>query len=72
MAIEELWAPVSWMLAAAIVLELVLGKYVEAGITAILLMFNAGLGLFQKAAPRRRLPRSSHELRSLRNFSLLE
>jgi H+-transporting ATPase len=36
------------MLEAAIVLELVPGKYVEAGIIAVLLLFNAGLGFFQE------------------------
>ena len=34
MALEKFWAPVPWMLEAAIVLELVLGKYVEAAIIA--------------------------------------
>ena len=49
MAIEKFWAPVPWMLEAAIVLELALGKYVEAGIIAGLLAFNAALGLFQES-----------------------
>jgi H+-transporting ATPase len=57
MALEKFWAPVPWMLEAAIVVELALGKYVEAGIIAFLFVFNAALGLFQKVAPRRRLPR---------------
>ncbi|WP_309606978.1 HAD-IC family P-type ATPase [Phenylobacterium sp.] len=47
-AIEKLWAPVPWMLEAAILLELVLGKVMEAGIIAGLLLFNAGLGLLQE------------------------
>ena len=47
-AIEKLWAPIPWMLEAAIVLELVLGKYVEAGIITVLLLFNAALGFFQE------------------------
>ena len=34
MALEKFWAPVPWMLEAAIVLELVLGKYIEAAIIA--------------------------------------
>src|SRR6202050_1357404 len=37
------------MLEAPIVLELALGKYVEAGIIAGLLIFNAALGLFQES-----------------------
>jgi H+-transporting ATPase len=49
LAIEKFWAPVPWMLEAAIVLELALGKYVEAGIIAGLLVFNAALGLFQES-----------------------
>src|SRR6202161_4305520 len=49
MAVEKFAAPVPWMLEAAIVLELALGKYVEAGIIAILLAFNAALGLFQES-----------------------
>jgi hypothetical protein len=30
-ALREFWTPVPWMLEAAIVLEIVLGKYIEAG-----------------------------------------
>ncbi len=48
-ALEKFWAPVPWMLEAAIVLELVLGKYVEAAIIAALLVFNAALGLLQES-----------------------
>ena len=43
MALEKFWAPVPWMLEAAILLELALGKYVEATIIAGLLVFNAAL-----------------------------
>ena len=48
LALEKFWAPVPRMLEAAIVLELMLGKYVEAAIIAGLLAFNAALGLFQE------------------------
>ncbi len=48
MALEKFWAPVPWMLEAAIALELALGKHVEAAIIAALLVFNAALGLFQE------------------------
>src|SRR5271166_6838353 len=47
-ALTKFWAPVPWMLEAAIVLELVLGKYAEAAIIAGLLAFNAALGFFQE------------------------
>jgi H+-transporting ATPase len=49
MALEKFWAPVPWMLEAAIVLEVALGKYVEAAIIAGLLVSNAALGLFQES-----------------------
>ena len=47
-ALKQFWAPVPWMLEAAIVLELALGKYVESAGIAVLLAFNAGLGFFQE------------------------
>jgi H+-transporting ATPase len=49
LALEKFRAPVPWMLEAAIILELVLGKYIEAAIIALLLVFNAVLGLFQES-----------------------
>ena len=49
MALQKLWAPVPWMLEAAILLQLLLGEYVEAAVIAALLVFNAGLGLFQES-----------------------
>jgi H+-transporting ATPase len=48
-ALEKFWAPVPWMLEAAVVLQLMLGKYVESAIIAALLIFNAALGLFQES-----------------------
>jgi H+-transporting ATPase len=43
-----LWAPVPWMLEATIVLELVLGKSLDAAIVGAVLAFNAGLGVVQQ------------------------
>src|SRR5208282_2622072 len=48
-ALSKFWTPVPWMLEAAIVLEVALGKYVEAAIIAALLIFNAALGFFQES-----------------------
>jgi H+-transporting ATPase len=48
-ALAKFWAPVPWMLEATIVLELVLGKHVEAAVIAALLVFNAALGFFQES-----------------------
>ncbi len=47
-ALGKLWAPVPWMLEAAILLQLGLGEYFEAGAVAGLLLFNVGLGFFQE------------------------
>jgi H+-transporting ATPase len=47
-ALAKFWSPIPWMLEAATILELVLGKYVEAGIIAVLLLFNAALGFLQE------------------------
>lgn len=47
-AVGKLWAPVPWMLEAAIVLEIALGHSLEGAIIAGLLVFNAGRGLFQE------------------------
>lgn len=48
-ALGKFWAPVPWMLEAAVVLECTLGKFVEASIIAGLLVFNAALGFFQES-----------------------
>lgn len=49
MVLEKFWAPVPWMLEAAVVLECALGKYIEGAIIAVLLVFNAVLGLLQES-----------------------
>lgn len=41
-------SPVPWMLEAATIFELVLGDYLQAGVIAFLLVFNAALGLVQE------------------------
>ncbi len=47
-ALTKFWAPVPWMLEAAIVLEIVLGKYVEAAIIALLWPSTPLSGFFQE------------------------
>jgi H+-transporting ATPase len=47
-ALAKFWAPVPWMLEAAIMLQVALGDYPEAAIIAGLLVFNAALGLVQE------------------------
>ncbi len=46
---EKLWTPLSWMLEATILLELFLGHGPQALVIAVLLIFNALLGLSQEA-----------------------
>src|ERR1700683_2453523 len=52
MALAKFWAPVPWMLEAAIILQAVLHEYVEAAVIAALLVFNASLGFFQEGRAR--------------------
>ena len=51
----KFWAPVPWMLEAAVILEIVLHKEVEAGVIAALLVFNAGLSFVQDSHAQRAL-----------------
>lgn len=46
--LSKFWAPVPWLLEASMVLQVVLHKYVEAGIIAALLIFNAALAFVQE------------------------
>jgi H+-transporting ATPase len=48
-ALEKFWAPIPWMLEAAIGLQLALGRFAEAAIIAFLLVFNAALGWVQES-----------------------
>jgi len=59
-ALGQFWAPVPWMLEAAALLELALGKYAEAGVIAFLVIFNAVIGLVQEG-------RAQHTLAALRS-----
>jgi len=47
-ALVKFWAPVPWLLEAAIVLQVVLHKYPEAAVVAGLLVFNAVLAYLQE------------------------
>ena len=55
MALGKFWAPVPWMLEATVVLELALGKYIEAAVITGLLLFNAIIGLAQEGRAQRTL-----------------
>lgn len=68
---RHFWAPVPWMLEAAIVLQLVVGERIEAAMIAALLIFNVGLGVFQEgranAAPALLKQRLALKARVLRD-----
>ena len=57
-AFEKFWAPVPWMLEAAIALELALDKYTEASVIAVLVVFNAALGDLQESHAQATLSRA--------------
>ena len=46
--LAKFWAPVPWLLEAAIVLQVGMHKYTEAAVVAGLLFFNAAFGYFQE------------------------
>jgi len=54
-ALRKLWAPIPWMLEAAIILEIILGKFTEAAIIGLLLLFNAALGFIQEGRAQKTL-----------------
>ncbi len=45
----KFWSPIGWLLEVAFVIELGLGKYIEAAVIAGLLLFNATLGFIQES-----------------------
>jgi H+-transporting ATPase len=45
----KVWAPIPWLLEAAIILQIGLGKFLEAAVIGGLLAFNATLGLLQES-----------------------
>lgn len=46
--LKKLWGPIPWMLEAGIILEILLGRYLEGTIISALLIFNAATSLFQE------------------------
>ena len=51
-ALTKFWAPVPWLLEAAILLQVGLHKYLEAAVITGLLIFNAALAWFQEGRAR--------------------
>jgi H+-transporting ATPase len=46
--LSKFWSPIAWLLEAAMVIEIGLGKHVEAAVIAGLLLFNATVGFIQE------------------------
>jgi H+-transporting ATPase len=46
--LAKFWGPIPWLLEIAIVLQIGIGKYVEAAVVSGLLLFNATLGFIQE------------------------
>ena len=46
--LEQFWAPVPWMLEAAVVVQILLDEDLEAAVISALLVFNAVLSLVQR------------------------
>ncbi len=46
--LRKMWGPVPWMLEVAVILEIVLGKYLEAGIIGALVVINAIMSTVQE------------------------
>ncbi len=61
--LRRFWGPVAWMLEAALVLEVLLGKVPEALILVFLLVFNAVLAQLQEQRARKALELLRHRLR---------
>ena len=53
--LKRFWAPIPWMLELAVVLELALGKRIEAGVIFALLVFNVLLSHVQESRANRAL-----------------
>ena len=58
----KFWAPVPWLLEFAIILQVVLHKYIEAAVIAGLLIFNAALAYFQEGRAQATLAALKHRL----------
>lgn len=61
--LKRLWGPVPWMLELAVVLELLLGKYDEAVVIAVLILFNAIFSALQEKRSSEALSLLRHRLK---------
>lgn len=52
---RKFWGVIPWMLELAVIIELILGKRVEAAVIAALLVFNAGVGFLHEGRAQRAL-----------------
>jgi H+-transporting ATPase len=73
--LKRMWGPIPWLLEAAMIFELVLGKGVQAAVVFLLLVFSAVIGEFQERRAKRAVGFLHHQLqvsvRTLRNGAWL-
>ncbi|MHB1947904.1 MAG: plasma-membrane proton-efflux P-type ATPase [Gammaproteobacteria bacterium] len=60
--LKKFWSPVPWMLEITIILQIILSKYDEAIIIAVLLLFNSILSFFQEERANKALALLRHHL----------
>lgn len=60
--VERLWEPTAWILEVALIIEVLLGKYIQAFFILIMLVFSAVNGAFQSNRARRALSSLSSKL----------
>jgi H+-transporting ATPase len=69
--LKRMWGPIPWLLEAAIIFELVLGKVVQSAVVFLLLVFSAVVGEIQEKRAKRALGYLHQQLqisaRTLRN-----
>jgi H+-transporting ATPase len=53
--LRRFWGVVPWMLEAAVIIDLILGKWVEAGVIAVLLVGNSAMGFLQEGRAQKAL-----------------
>ena len=53
--LRKFWGVIPWMLELAVVIDLVLGRWVEAGVIVALLVFNAAIGFLHEGRAQRAL-----------------
>jgi H+-transporting ATPase len=69
--LKRMWGPIPWLLEAAMIFELILGKIVQAAVVFLLLVFSAVVGQIQESRAKKAIGYLYQQLqisvRTLRN-----